>query len=64
MIQSFAMVQGVEPLEEEVLPLGLVMMVKNEADYINQTLASVKPFVDFWTIVDTGAYELSCGHYK
>lgn len=53
------MVQGVEPLEVEVLPLGLVMMVKNEADYINQTLASVKPFVDFWTIVDTGAYELS-----
>ena len=30
------------------------MMVKNEADFIVQTLNSTKPFIDHWTIVDTG----------
>ena len=30
------------------------MMVKEESAFINQTLASVKPHIDFWTIVDTG----------
>ena len=35
-------------------PLGLSMIVKNEADYIAQTLLSVKPHIDFWTVVDTG----------
>ncbi len=34
--------------------LGLTMMVKNEADFIVQTLNSTKPFIDHWTIVDTG----------
>ncbi len=43
------------PLPPEAPPLlALVMMVKNEADFINQTLASVKPHIDSWTIVDTG----------
>lgn len=35
-------------------PLGLTMIVKNEADFIAQTLLSVKPHIDFWTVVDTG----------
>ena len=35
-------------------PLGLSMIVKNEADYIAQTLLSVKPHIDYWTVVDTG----------
>lgn len=35
------------------------MIVKDEADYINQTLASVRAHVDYWTIVDTGASQLS-----
>lgn len=47
--------QGMEPIDGGDASLGLVMIVKDEADYINQTLASVKPHVDYWTIVDTGA---------
>jgi len=35
--------------------LGLVMIVKNEAHNIEQTLASFGPIVDRWTILDTGS---------
>jgi hypothetical protein len=35
--------------------LGLVMLVKNEAQGIEETLASVIPFVDCMTILDTGS---------
>ena len=43
-----------EPGPEIQQPLGLSMIVKNEADYIAQTLLSVKPHIDYWTVVDTG----------
>ncbi len=33
------------------------MIVKNEADFIAQTLLSVKPHIDYWTIVDTGGLQ-------
>lgn len=47
--------QGIEQPEAPLVPtLGLTMMVKNEADFIVQTLNSTKPFIDHWTIVDTG----------
>ena len=36
-------------------PLGLVMIVKNEAQSINVTLASARPHIDFWTMMDTGS---------
>jgi hypothetical protein len=39
------------------------MMVKNEADFIVQTLNSTKPFIDHWTIVDTGEPLGSTGVY-
>jgi hypothetical protein len=35
--------------------LGLVMIVKNEAHGIRETLESFKPFIDRWTILDTGS---------
>jgi hypothetical protein len=35
--------------------LGLVMIVKNEAHGIRPTLESFKPFIDHWTILDTGS---------
>jgi len=35
--------------------LGLVMIVKNEARGIAATLASARPFVDRWTVLDTGS---------
>jgi hypothetical protein len=35
--------------------LAVVMIVKNEARGIRATLESVKPFVDRWTLVDTGS---------
>lgn len=35
--------------------LALVMIVKNEARSIEATIASVKPYVDRYTIVDTGS---------
>jgi hypothetical protein len=35
--------------------LGLVMIVRDEAEAIAQTLHSIKDSIDFWTIVDTGS---------
>jgi glycosyltransferase involved in cell wall biosynthesis len=35
--------------------LGLVMIVKNEAHGIRETLESFKPFINRWTILDTGS---------
>jgi glycosyltransferase involved in cell wall biosynthesis len=35
--------------------LSLVMIVKNEARSLRETIASVKPFVDRYTILDTGS---------
>jgi glycosyltransferase involved in cell wall biosynthesis len=35
--------------------LGLVMVVKNEAERIERALASVAPHIDTWTISDTGS---------
>jgi glycosyltransferase involved in cell wall biosynthesis len=33
----------------------LNMIVKNEKDVIKECLATVKPFIDYWVIVDTGS---------
>lgn len=47
---------GIEAEEAPLGPtLGLTMMVKNEADFIVETLNSTKDFIDHWTIVDTGS---------
>jgi glycosyltransferase involved in cell wall biosynthesis len=35
--------------------LGFTMIVKNEADNIAKTIASVKPYIDYWCILDTGS---------
>jgi len=35
--------------------LGLVMIVKNEAKRIQTVLASYRPYIDAWTILDTGS---------
>lgn len=35
--------------------IGLCMIVKNETARIRRCLESIKPFVDHWTIVDTGS---------
>lgn len=35
--------------------LGLVMIVKNEAKRIQAVLASYRPYIDTWTILDTGS---------
>ena len=35
--------------------LGLVMIVKNEAKRIAAVLASYRPYIDAWTILDTGS---------
>jgi tetratricopeptide (TPR) repeat protein/predicted GH43/DUF377 family glycosyl hydrolase len=35
--------------------LGLVMIVKNEAHGITKTLDTFKPYIDYWTILDTGS---------
>jgi FkbM family methyltransferase len=35
--------------------LGLVMIVKNEAKRIATVLASYRPYIDAWTILDTGS---------
>ena len=35
--------------------ISLNMIVKNEAHVIERCLASVKPWIDRWVIVDTGS---------
>ena len=35
--------------------IGLNMIVKNEAHVIERCLATVKPWIDHWVIVDTGS---------
>jgi tetratricopeptide (TPR) repeat protein len=35
--------------------LGLVMIVKNEAKRVASVLASYRPYIDSWTILDTGS---------
>ena len=57
--------EGLLPLTDEELGqlrrlstgplLALVMIVKNEAERIRQTLDSVKPWIDTWAILDTGS---------
>jgi tetratricopeptide (TPR) repeat protein len=37
------------------MSLGLAMIVRDEANVIERCLASVRPFVSHWTIVDTGS---------
>jgi glycosyltransferase involved in cell wall biosynthesis len=44
------------PLSAEEKPtICLNMIVKNEAHVITRCLASVKPIIDYWVIVDTGS---------
>ena len=39
----------------------LNMIVKNEAPVIERCLASVRPWVDYWVIVDTGSTRWHAG---
>lgn len=41
--------------EEEKKSICLNMIVKNESGVIEKCLASVKPLIDYWIIVDTGS---------
>jgi glycosyltransferase involved in cell wall biosynthesis len=41
--------------EEKRATVCLNMIVKNEAQVIKRSLASVKPIIDYWVIVDTGS---------
>jgi glycosyltransferase involved in cell wall biosynthesis len=40
--------------------LVLVMIVKDEAHIIHETLASVAPYIDFYVISDTGSTDTTC----
>lgn len=37
--------------------LELVMIVKNSGDVLRDCLRSVKPYIDYWTILDTGSID-------
>jgi FkbM family methyltransferase len=55
--ETTALIQGLRAtasLPDRPL-LGLVMIVKNEAKRIATVLASYRPYVDMWTILDTGS---------
>ena len=52
-IQAWMQYPPVDDAEDA--PLGLVMIVKDEAQSINVTLASARPHIDYWTMVDTGS---------
>lgn len=55
-VMAACVLQGIAADAETVapLPLGLTMIVKNEGDFIKQTLDSLKDEIDYWTVVDTG----------
>jgi hypothetical protein len=40
--------------------LGLCMIIKDEAHGIVQTLKSFAPYIDYWTIMDTGSTDNTC----
>ena len=37
--------------------LELVMIVKNSGEVLRKCLKSVKPYIDHWTILDTGSID-------
>jgi hypothetical protein len=43
------------PDDADSAPLGLTMIVKDEAGTIGETVRSAAPHIDFWTITDTGS---------
>ena len=43
------------PDDADSAPLGLTMIVKDEADTIGETVRSAAPHIDYWTIMDTGS---------
>jgi tetratricopeptide (TPR) repeat protein len=40
--------------------LELVMIVKNSGDVLRDCLRSVRPYIDHWTILDTGSTDSTC----
>lgn len=46
---------GIEKKEDAKPLLGLVMIVKDEAHCMRALIDSVKPYIDRWTILDTGS---------
>ena len=43
------------PDDADSAPLGLTMIVKDEAGTIGETVRSAAPHIDYWTIMDTGS---------
>ena len=43
--------------------ISLVMIVKNEATILRETLERVRPIVDEWVIVDTGSTDDTRDHH-
>ena len=43
------------PDDADSAPLGLTMIVKNEAGTMGETVRSAAPHIDYWTIMDTGS---------
>ena len=45
----------IESDDADSAPLGLTMIVKDEAGTIGETVRSAAPHIDYWTIMDTGS---------
>jgi hypothetical protein len=43
------------PDDADSAPLGLTMIVKDEAGTMGETVSSAAPHIDYWTIMDTGS---------
>ena len=54
-LSLFIFIFGFLPLTAEEQRVCLNMIVKDEASVIERCLASVKPFISYWVIVDTGS---------
>ena len=44
-----------EPAVQQPTGIGLMMIVKDEAHVIERCLSTVRPFVDWWLVADTGS---------
>lgn len=54
-MEEAALLQSPRPAVQDRPLLGLVMIIRNEAHGIVETLRSFAPYIDYWTIMDTGS---------
>ena len=53
--ESMLQPSSISPDDADSAPLGLTMILKDEAGTMGETVRSAAPHIDYWTIMDTGS---------